>query len=67
MYFKDDMDCCLKIVGADHILWAQDFCYLNGFYEHIDEVRTFLENYGLDQESLEKIAHFNTEKLLKIN
>lgn len=31
-----------------------------------DEVRTFLENYGLDKETLEKIAHKNAEKLLNI-
>lgn len=67
MYFRNDMDFCLKTMGPDHILWAQDFCYLNGSYEHIDEVRTFLENYGLDQESLEKIAHENAEKLMHLN
>lgn len=44
----------------------KDFCYLNGTYEHIDEVRTFLENYGLDQESLEKIAYKNAEELMHI-
>lgn len=66
MYFKDDMDFCLKVMGPDRILWAQDFCYLNGSFEHIDEVRSFLEGYGLSQEDLEKIAHENAEKLLNI-
>ena len=66
MFFKDDMDFCLKTMGADHILWGQDFCYLNNQFVNTDNVRSFLEEYDIDAESKEKIAHINAEKLFKI-
>ncbi len=66
MFFKDDMDFCLKTMGADHILWGQDFCYLNNEFVNTDNVRSFLEEYDIDEQSKEKIAHGNAEKLFKI-
>ena len=66
MFFKDDMDFCLKTFGADHILWGQDFCYLNNEFVNTDNVKSFLEEYDIDKETKEKIAHGNAEKLFKI-
>ena len=66
MFFKDDMDFCLKTFSADHILWGQDFCYLNNEFVNTDNVKSFLEEYDIDKETKEKIAHGNAEKLFKI-
>lgn len=69
MFFKDDMEFCLKTFAPDHILWAQDYPYgLNeanydtkGIY-----VSSFLKEIKLDAEVKENIAHRNAEKLFKL-
>ena len=65
MYFADDMDFCLKTMGAGQIMWGQDFCYLDG-REGTDSVRSFLEAYPIADEEREKIAHGNAEELFGI-
>ena len=67
MFFRDDMDFCLKLLGPDHILWGQDFCYLNNDQVNTDNVRIYLEEYGLDDNILEQIAHRNAEKLFHLS
>lgn len=66
MYFKDDMDFCLKVMGKNHILWWQDFPYLNNEFTNADNVKTYLEEYDIDSETKEMIAYKNAEKLFKI-
>ena len=66
MFFKDDMDFCIKTMGVDHILWGEDFCYLNSVPNHKEDTRDFLKNYDIDEESKNKIAYKNAEKLFKI-
>ena len=66
MFFKDDMDFCIKTMGVDHILWGEDFCYLSGIPNHIGQVSDFLNHYDIDKESKNKIAYKNAEKLFKI-
>ena len=62
MWSKDDFDFVLKTFPEDHILWAQDYCYgVNDI-----RVKTFLEEYPLDQETKEMISHKNAEKIFKI-
>ena len=66
MFFKDDMDFCLKTMDNSHIMWAQDYPYLSNEFVNTDNVRTYLEEYDIDSETIEKIAHINAEKLFKI-
>ena len=66
MYFKNDMDFCIKVMGIDHILWGQDFCYLNHIVGGVDNVRSFLEEYDISDEDKEKIAHLNSERIFKL-
>ena len=66
MYFKDDMDFCIKTMGVDHILWGEDFCYLSGVPNHLGKVSEFLQKYDIDEESKNKIAYKNATKLFKI-
>lgn len=62
MYFKNDFDFCLKTLNPDHILWGQDY----PFVPNAENAGSFLEQYDLDRETKEKIAHGNAEKLFKI-
>ena len=62
MFFKDDFDFVLKTFKKENILWGQDYPY--GINDK--SVKTFLEEYDLDNETKEMIAHKNTEKLFKI-
>lgn len=66
MFFKDDMDFCLKVFDKSHILWGQDFPYLNNEFVNTDNVRSYLEEYDIDAETKEMIAHKNAERLFKI-
>ena len=66
MFFKDDMDFCLKVMGKEHILWAQDYCYLSNEFVNTDNVKTYLEEYDIDDETKEMIAYRNAEQLFKI-
>ncbi len=59
MFYKNDMDFCLKTFAPDYILWSQDYPY--GVND--GEVRTFLEEMALDEETRANIAHRNAEKL----
>lgn len=70
MYFKDDMEFCMKTFAPDHILWAQDYPYgLNeeNYSTKASLVRTFLEEMDIDDESRKNIAYRNAEKLFKIS
>lgn len=62
MFFKDDFDFILKTFKKENILWGQDYPY--GVNDK--SVKTFLEEYDLDNETKEMIAYKNTEKLFKI-
>ena len=62
MFFKNDMDFCLKVLDKEKILWGQDFCYL----KDTDHVKSYLEDYQMDKETKEMIAHKNAEKLFHI-
>ena len=69
MFFKDDMDFCMKAFAPDHILWAQDYPYgLNeaNYDTKASLVKTFLEELDLDEETKENIAHRNAEKLFRL-
>lgn len=62
IWSKDDFDFVLKTFPKEHILWAQDYCYgVNDI-----RVKTFLEEYNIDDETKELIAYKNSEKLFKI-
>ena len=62
MLFKNDFDFCLKTLNPEHILWGQDY----PFVPNAENAASFLEEYDLDEETKEKIAHGNAEKLFKI-
>ena len=47
-------------------MWAQDFPYLSNNFVNTDNVKTYLEEYDLDDETKEMIGHKNAEKLFKI-
>lgn len=62
IWSKNDFDFVLKTFPKEHILWAQDYCYgVNDI-----RVKTFLEEYNLDDETKEMIAHKNAENLFRI-
>lgn len=50
----------LAEMGADPVIWAQDYPYVKG------DAKTFLMNTPIPEEDKEKIAHGNIEKLLKL-
>lgn len=61
MFFEDDFRFCLDKVGAERIMWATDYPYrINS------NSKEFLENFELDDQDKEKIAHGNAEKLFGI-
>lgn len=62
IWSKDDFDFVLRTFPKEHILWAQDYCYgVNDI-----QVKTFLEEYPLDDETKEMVAHENAERLFRI-
>lgn len=62
IWSKDDFDFVLKTFDKGHILWAQDYPYgVNDI-----RVKKFLEEYNIDDETREMIAHKNAEKLFNI-
>lgn len=67
MFFRNDMEFTVKTMGANQIMWAQDFPYLNGTFDQIDDVRPFIINSDLLPEDIEKITHKNAEKLFHLN
>lgn len=60
MYTWPQMQLVLAEMGADHVIWAQDYPYVKG------DAKTFLMNTPIPEEDKEKIAHGNIEKLLKL-
>lgn len=62
IWSKDDFDFVLRTFHKEHILWAQDYPY--GIND--TNVKTFLENYDIDQDTKDMIACKNAEKLFKI-
>ena len=60
MYTWPQMQLVLTEMGADHILWAQDYPYVKG------NAKDFLANTDIANDDKEKIAHENIEKLLKL-
>lgn len=61
MFYKDDMEFCLKTFHPEHILWAEDYPYCAN-----PRVKSFLEEMNLDSETLARISHKNAEKLFGI-
>lgn len=51
----------LQVVGADRVIYAVDYPYLNH-----NGARAFLENAPISQADKEKIAHGNAEKLFNL-
>ncbi len=63
IWSKNDFDFVLKTFPKEHILWAQDYCYgVNDI-----RVKTFLEEYPLDNDTKEMISYKNAERLFKID
>ena len=61
MLYAEQFRYCLETFGADHIMWGEDYPYRKK-----EDIRSFLENFGLADEDCEKIAHGNAEALLHI-
>ncbi len=61
MLYPEQFRYCLDTFGADHILWGEDYPYRKK-----ENIRTFLEEYGLTEEERNKIAYGNVQKLLKL-
>ena len=57
----DQLGYLVKLMGADHILYAVDYPYVKP-----DKVYGFLADADLTQEQKELIAHGNAERLLKL-
>ena len=51
----------LQVMGADRILYAVDYPFLER-----NDARAFLENAPISPADKEKIAHGNAEKLFKL-
>ena len=66
MFFRNDMEFTVKTMGANQVMWAQDFPYLNGTFDQINDVRPFIINSDLLPEDIEKITHKNAEKLFPL-
>lgn len=60
MFTWPQMQLVLTEIGADHVIWAQDYPYVKG------DARTFLMNAPISDEDKEKIAHGNIETLLNL-
>ena len=62
MFFEEDFDLCLKVLNPDHILWGQDYPFVPG----TENAGSFLEQYPIDAELKEKIAHGNAERIFHL-
>jgi predicted TIM-barrel fold metal-dependent hydrolase len=61
-YFTNPpFQCMLDVVGADHIMFSVDYPFSPNAMG-----RKFLDNLPISPENMEKIAHGNAEKLLKL-
>ncbi len=52
---------CLEKFGVDHILWGEDYPY-----RRPENIRSMLEGADLSNGDIEKIAHGNAERILKL-
>ena len=59
---KDQLEYIVKLMGADHVLYAIDYPYVKP-----ENAYEFLMESSLSDEQKELIAHKNAEKLLKLN
>lgn len=62
MFTKPQFDLAFAEMGADHILYSEDY----PFMMRGEQVRSFFDDMQISPEDKEKIAHLNTEKLLKL-
>ncbi|MFC6253351.1 amidohydrolase family protein [Secundilactobacillus hailunensis] len=62
MFTAPQMQMVLTQMGADHIMWSEDFPYVQSG----DTVRKFLEQADITDEQCEAIAHGTAEKLFKL-
>lgn len=60
MFTWPQMQLVLTEMGADHVIWAQDYPYVTG------NASDFLNGTPISDEDKKKIAHGNIEKLLKL-
>ena len=58
---KDQLDYLVKLMGADHILYAVDYPYVKP-----ENIYEFIAKSALTQEQKELIAHGNAERLLHL-
>lgn len=61
IYTDAQLQLCLAQLGADHILWSEDYPYLQ-----LDNPRSFLADAPIDDATRAKLAHENAEKLLRL-
>lgn len=61
MFYEDDLQFCLKKVGANRILWATDYLYCKP-----ENSKQYLEVLDIAQEKKQKIAYINVEKLFRL-
>ena len=62
MFTKPQFDLAFAEMGADHILYSEDYPYLI----KAGQVSSFFDQMQISTEDKEKIAHGNAEKLLKL-
>jgi len=61
MYSQNQLNYITAELGADRIVYSEDFPYIVR-----DDVSTFLERAGLSEDDTHAIAHANAEALLRI-
>ncbi len=59
---KDQLEYTVKVMGADHVLYALDYPYVE-----VSDPKGFIENSSLTEEDKELIAHGNAERLLHLS
>lgn len=62
MTYDSNFRYCLERLGADHILWGEDYPY-----RMPENIRSMLEEADIPSADKEKIAHGNAERILKLN
>ena len=62
MFTKPQFDLAFAEMGADHILYSEDYPYLI----KEGEVKSFFDQMSISEEDKEKIAYKNVEKLFKL-
>lgn len=61
IYTNAQLQLCLEQMGADHIVWSQDYPYITDV-----EPRAFLLDAPVSDEVRAKLAHGNAEALFGI-